>query len=302
MGRMLVHRSVMLPRMASKPSVAIVGPGNLGQALAIALARAGVPLQAIAASPRERSHEKAKRLARRVKARATDRPEEVKARVVWLCVPDSEIARAAHAFAEIGSWKGRVALHSSGALTSDELDPLRRKGAAVASVHPLMTFVGRGKVELAGVPFAIEGDSAAVRTARNLVKALGGDAYAIRKQDKAAYHAWGTFASPLLTALLATTEQVAKLAGVSGQGARLRITPILRQTLENYEQFGAAGGFSGPIIRGDVNTVKRHLQVLRRNPAACEVYIALARAALEFLPAKNKRALTSLIAKRTKIG
>jgi predicted short-subunit dehydrogenase-like oxidoreductase (DUF2520 family) len=288
--------------MASKPRVAIVGPGNFGRALAVAMRSAGIQVQAIVAPPRGRSLEKAKMLARQVRARATVQPGEVKAEVVWFCVPDSEIVRAARSFAAAGSWKGRVALHSSGALTSDQLDPLRRRGAAVASVHPLMTFVGRGKPELRGIHFAVEGNRAAVRAARKIVTALGGRTYPIRKEDKAAYHAWGTFASPLLTALLAATEQVASLAGVSGEAARRRMIPILRQTLKNYAHFGAARGFSGPIIRGDVETVKRHLQVLRGISAAREVYIALARAALEYLPAKNKKDLSSLIARRTDIG
>ena len=124
-----------------------------------------------------------------------------------------------------------------------------------------------------------------------LVKDLGGHAYSIRKKDKAAYHAWGTFASPLFTALLATTEQVAVLAGVNRKAARQRMIPILQQTLANYAAFGAAGGFSGPIVRGDVDTVKRHLRVLRGAPVAREVYMSLARAALAYLPGKNKGAL-----------
>jgi predicted short-subunit dehydrogenase-like oxidoreductase (DUF2520 family) len=72
--------------------------------------------------------------------------------------------------------------------------------------------------------------------------------------------------------------------------------PILRQTLDNYEQYGAARGFSGPIIRGDVETVRRHLRVLRRIPAVRDVYKALARAAVSYLPAKNKNALSRLLA------
>jgi predicted short-subunit dehydrogenase-like oxidoreductase (DUF2520 family) len=129
---------------------------------------------------------------------------------------------------------------------------------------------------------------------RRIVKGLGGHAYTIDKKDKAAYHAWGTFASPLLTALLATTEQVAALAGVKPKAARQRMIPILQQTLANYAAFGAADGFSGPIIRGDVDTVKRHLRVLRGTPAA-EVYIALARAALRYLPAKKKSSLKRIL-------
>ena len=120
-------------------------------------------------------------------------------------------------------------------------------------------------------------------------------AFSIRKKEKAAYHAWGTFASPLFTALLATMEQVAVLAGVGRRAAKRRMIPILLQTLANYAAFGAAGAFSGPIVRGDVDTVKKHLRVLRSRPAASEVYAALVRGALHNLPAKNKSALKQLL-------
>lgn len=282
------------PGMAAKRGIAIVGPGNLGCALASALRRARFPIRAIVARAPGKSFEKARTLAGQLKTKATIAPDTSNSEVVWFCVPDSEIARASRSFGGSGSWKGRVVLHSSGALTSDELKELRQKGAVVASAHPLMTFVGRGRPELSGVPFALEGDAAAVQAARTIVKALGGRAYVIRKLDKAAYHAWGTFASPLLTALLATTEEVARLAGVSAKEARRRMAPILSQTLANYVNFGAARGFSGPIIRGDVETVKRHLGVLRATPAARKVYVALGRSALEYLPAKNRRALRRL--------
>jgi predicted short-subunit dehydrogenase-like oxidoreductase (DUF2520 family) len=95
----------------------------------------------------------------------------------------------------------------------------------------------------------------------------------------------------LLTALLATTEHVAALAGIEAKAARRRMIPILRQTLENYTCLGTAAGFSGPIIRGDIDTMKRHLRVLGTVPAAREVYVALAQAAVQYLPGKNKAAL-----------
>jgi predicted short-subunit dehydrogenase-like oxidoreductase (DUF2520 family) len=241
---------------------------------------------------------KAQKLARKVGARALGPPAEVVADLFWFCVPDAEIAGAAMRLAERAQrleWRGRVALHSSGALTSDELDSLRRRGASVASVHPLMTFVQGSRPSLAGVSFAVEGDAAAVRVARRVVRDLGGQAYTIRKEDKAAYHAWGTFASPLFTALLATTEQVAAAAGVKRTAAKRRMLPILRQTLANYAAFDAGSGFSGPIVRGDVDTVQRHLDILGSAPAAREVYRALARAALLYLPARKKKVLRQIL-------
>ena len=289
----------MLPGMPAKPSIAIVGPGNLGSALALALARAGFAIDTIFAHGPGPSLTQARALAKRVKSRAALGCNNLTAEVVWFCVPDSDISGSARLFSSAGPWKGRVAFHSSGAQSSDELESLRQKGAKVASVHPLMTFVGKSKPALGGVSFAIEGDRAAVRLAGQIVRKLGGYAYPIRKQDKAAYHSWATFTSPLLTSLLATTEEVAKLAGVRGEDARRRMMPILWQTLANYADFGAARGFSGPIIRGDVGTVKRHLKVLRGNPAARQLYVALACAALQYLPAKNRIALRRLLTERS---
>jgi predicted short-subunit dehydrogenase-like oxidoreductase (DUF2520 family) len=128
-----------------------------------------------------------------------------------------------------------------------------------------------------------------------MVTDLAGYSCAIRKKDKAAYHAWGAFASPLFTALVATGEQVAAIAGVTRKEARRRIIPILLQTLANYASYGADGAFSGPIVRGDVDTVRRHLRVLGRVPPAREVYTALARAALRYLPAKRRRELANAL-------
>jgi predicted short-subunit dehydrogenase-like oxidoreductase (DUF2520 family) len=285
----------MLPGMAAKPRVAIIGAGNLGTALALSVQRAGYIIDAVIARSRRASLRKARRLANQVGARALADPaidpSVLRADVIWFCVPDAEIARVARALAGKVDWKGRVALHSSGALTSDELAVLRGRGASAASVHPLMTFVPGSRLSLAGVPFALEGDAAALRVARQVLEDMGSHVYAIRKKDKAVYHAWGTLASPLFTVLLATAEQVAALAGVNRKAAKRRMIPILLQTLANYAAFDAAGAFSGPIVRGDVDTVQRHLRVLRNVPAAREVYAALTRAALQYLPVKRKNSL-----------
>ena len=285
----------MLRGMARKTRIAIVGAGNLGAALAVSLHAAGYVIDAIISRAGGKSRARAVALGRRLGVPVLGDLSGSRANVVWFCVPDSAIGAVARATSQAFEWKGKVALHSSGALTSDELGSLRRRGAKVASVHPLMTFVRGSRPDLNGVSFAIEGDTLAVRAARGIVKGLGGHSYAIRKKDKAAYHAWGTFASPLVTALLATTERVAVAAGAKPTEVAQRMMPILRQTLANYEKVGAAAGFSGPIVRGDVETVRRHLRSLRRVPAAREVYVALASAALQYLPTKDRRSLKRLL-------
>jgi predicted short-subunit dehydrogenase-like oxidoreductase (DUF2520 family) len=287
---------VILPAVAVKPSIAIVGPGNLGSALAVRLHEVGYRIREILSSQRAASQKKGRALARAVGARFAFVPGALlDANVIWLCVPDREIASAAGFLARQTKWKRKVALHSSGALASDELQALRRKGAAVASLHPLMTFVSGCTPQLAGVPFAVEGDRAAVRLARRIVQDLKGELFTIPKHKKSAYHAWGAFTSPLLLAVLVTAERVAEIAGIDRKTARRRMLPIVRQTLENYARNGPEGAFSGPLIRGDVETVAKHLHALSRVGRARDVYLALARSALANLPVHNRKLLHKIL-------
>ena len=256
-------------------SIAIVGVGRLGTALAQRLSEAGYEVS-------------------KVNSRKPPRVSQLRAELVWFCVPDAEIATVARSFSE-AEWQGKLAFHSSGVLASDVLAPLRRAGARVASVHPLMTFVKGSVPQLAGVPFAIEGDQSAVRVARQIVRNLGGRPVNIRKQDKVAYHAFATMICPLLVSLLAASEKAAALARISRAEARHRMLPIVRQTLRNYGKLGPARAFSGPLVRGDVATIRAHLEVLARAPSAKSAYAALAWAALELLPNRNRRQIARIL-------
>ncbi len=290
----------MLPAVATKPTIAIIGPGRLGSALIRELTHAGYVVTAVISRENATSLRNSRRLAKLVQAHAaTTKTASYNAGLIWLCVPDREIADVGRKLAASGmkgkQWKGKIVFHSSGALASDELNGLRKKGAAVASVHPLMTFVSGSIPSLRGVPFAVEGDGAAVRLARQVVKALGGTVFTLRKKDKAAYHAWATFCSPLLIAALVTAEQVGRTAGFSVQEARRKMLPIVQQTIANYAMLGPAAAFSGPIVRGDANVVRQHLRVLRNVPAAKETYVALARSALRHLPARERKQLARIL-------
>jgi len=289
----------MPQRRAKKPSIAIVGAGNLGSALAVSLREAGYRVIEVVSRARPASRRKAQKLAGRIGAEVVwvgQRP--ISAQVAWVCVPDREIRLCAEALSRMGDWKSKTVFHSSGALGSRELGALKRKGAVIASVHPVMTFV-RGVVpDLAGVSFALEGDPTAVRVARRIVRDLGGQSFAIAETRKAAYHAWSAFTSPWLLSFLVTAERVAAAAGMRPAEARRRMLPIVRQTLENYEKRGPARSFSGPIIRGDASTLAKHLRVLRTLPDARSVYLALAKSALQNLPVRNRRQLMKMLGAR----
>jgi predicted short-subunit dehydrogenase-like oxidoreductase (DUF2520 family) len=281
--------------MAFKPRVAIVGPGRLGTALAQELRRAGYRISEIVSRNSLASRRKARALAKKVHTVAPMANPRLDAALVWFCVPDREIAKAARQLAPLTDWKGKIAFHSSGALASDELQALRRRGAAVASVHPLMTFVRASVPSMQGIPLALEGDVKATRMARQIALDLGADAFSISKSKKSAYHAWGGFTSPLLIALLVTGERVAHAAGLSPTDARKKMLPIVRQTLANYAKLGPAGAFSGPIVRGDAQVVRKHVKELKKIPEAKDVYLALARAGVRYLPLRNRKELEKLL-------
>lgn len=281
----------MLRGMNKGGAVTIVGPGRLGSALAHALMASGFSIALIVSRNDPNSARRAAKLANEVGARSAKLDAaDFHSEIVWFCVPDNDIAHIAGIAAK--KWNGKFAFHSSGALSSDELKKLQEAGASVASVHPLMTFAGRSMV-FTGVPFGLEGEKAAVLTARRVVKALGGIAFAVSKKNKSAYHAWGMFASPLLISLLRSAEDVAGLAGV--KNARALMSPIVHQTIANYFELGPEGAFTGPIVRGDADTVKKHLRALRGAKQLRSVYLALASSAVQFLPTANRKKLTKLL-------
>jgi len=284
----------------TKPSVAIIGAGSLATFLAVALNHAGFAITEIIARDSKPSLRRARRLAAKVRAQGvTIEFARLDATLLWFCVPDREIRRAASTLAHrlvAGAdpnqkVKVRFALHSSGALSSRELRPLQPADVAVASAHPLMTFVAGADPPLTNVPFAIEGDQPAVRVARRIVRALGGESFNLPAARKAAYHAWATMTSPLLVAFLVTLEEAASAARLTREDARRKSLPIIMQTLANYSRLGPAKSFSGPLIRGDAETVAKHLAVLKKDEESRAVYLALARVALRTLPVKNRREL-----------
>ncbi len=276
----------------AKPSISIVGPGRLGTSLARALHAAKYKVAEIVYRPGP-SASAAKELAKELRAELLFYPEQY-APIVFLCVGDSQLGAVSQELAN-WPWKGRVALHTSGAMTSDVLALLRDKGGAVGSVHPMMSFVRGVVTPLKGVSFALEGDAKAVRVARGIVRDLGGKSFVLKKSAKPLYHAFGAFASPLLVATLAAGERLGRKAGLTDAQARAAMRPIVEQTLKNYLEKGSAGAFSGPMIRGDVETIRKHLEALRATPEMREAYIALVRCALGTLPVKSAGAIAALL-------
>ena len=165
-------------------------------------------------------------------------------------------------------------MHLSGACTLDELDKLRveRADVEVGSLHPLQSLPDAelGARRLAGSWCAVDGPESVDR----LAVSLGMRPFRVRPEQRAAYHAAATVASNHLVALVGQANRIADAAGVPAEA----LWPLLRSTLENVEALGPEAALTGPVARGDVDTVVRHLDAIA--PEERAAYAALATAAL----------------------
>jgi predicted short-subunit dehydrogenase-like oxidoreductase (DUF2520 family) len=280
---------------APLPSIAVIGPGNWGTSLVHGLHKAGIPLSEVVASRSRSIREMPPAIPIIMLNRAV-----LDASVLWLCVPDSAIAEVTRRIVQRlakrpAQLKGRIVVHSSGALNASVLGAAARAGASIASVHPVMTFPTRVAVQLSEVPFGIEADAFARPKLNAIIRRLGGVPFTLSSSGKALYHAAGMLASPLLVSLMTAAQQMAELAGLSSPQAKRVIEPIARASLANVFSKGKANSFSGPIARGDLASIHLHLEALSQHPILAEVYRSLALYALDALPARNTRAIRRVL-------
>src|SRR2546425_901685 len=166
------------------------------------------------------------------------------------------------------SWGGRIVAHTSGAVSSAALEPLRRRGALVASLHPLASIAApRPDADFRGTPFAIEGDARAVRVLRRLVLAMGGLPVPIPREAKGLYHLIACILSNDLVAFLASGFEAARGLGLGTRQASRLYLPLIRGTVENVARLGPVKALTGPVSRGDIPTLRLHVEALRTLPA-----------------------------------
>ena len=281
-------------------TIAIVGAGRVGRALGTRLRELGWSVGAVVT----RSEGTARKAVRAIgggQAHAGSTRQVVGADVILIATPDSAIERVAQSLAKIGGneWRGRIVLHTSGALDRSALAALGKRGAAIGSIHPLQTFSGAAIPNLDGAVFGVEGDRKAQGMARRIARELGGVPVRLESRDKAAYHAAGAFASGLVLALVEAATRMLTARGFQRKRALQAVLGLTRQTLENLERTGARAAWTGPIARGDFSTVARHAAALRRlsaeHRAAYAAVSRLAAAVLARNPRQTRRQLDKVL-------
>ena len=272
---------------------AVVGTGRLGTALAGALVEAGYPLAGLADADISAAR-RARRLVRR--GTATDDPSRTadKADLVFLCVPDAAIRPVAAALARSDvDWTGKIVFHASGLVPASALGPLRARGASTAAFHPIQSFPGRTQTA-SSEPFrnifvGLEGGRRAVAAGSEVARALGARPLSLGGRDKSLYHAACSVASNLLVPLFDLACEALVKAGFPPSRAGNILLPLLEGTLQSVKRLNRPDALTGPIARGDEETVRRHLRALGRIPRAEAVYRLLARQALDLVARKGIR-------------
>lgn len=196
--------------------------------------------------------------------------------ILILSVPDDALAGVAGLVAAQGLAPERcVALHLSGALSTEVLAPLHARGYAVGSLHPLQTVANAitGADRLPGSYFSVAGERGAVAAARRLLGALGSPTITVSERARPVYHAAAVMASGYLVTLLAAAGRLLVQAGIPEDEALPALLPLARGTLSALEESELSRAITGPMVRGDVETVGLHMRSLE--PRERTLYAAL---------------------------
>ncbi|HEX5546630.1 MAG TPA: Rossmann-like and DUF2520 domain-containing protein [Ktedonobacterales bacterium] len=292
-------RTAALSNIGNIGNIGIVGSGAVGGTLARAIAAAGGAV--VAVSARHLDHAEA--LAQHIPGcQAYATPEEVAAssHLVLLAVPDDAIIPVCEGI----HWSAnQCVVHLSGAMSARALSAAGKRGASVAALHPLMTFtraltaspLDEIQERLRGCVWALESSDEALRAMlHNMVTALDGKVAVLSENDRIPYHIAGVLASNYVVTLIGAAVALWESFGEDASLAREALLPLLRASVENLAAMPPSTALSGPIARGDLGTLRAHLDWLASNAqtspdisALRDAYLALARLTVPLAEAKG---------------
>ncbi len=240
--------------------IGFIGAGTTGTALAVRLSQKECPVAAVFS----RTSSSAQKLAGLVpNCQVCHTAQELAdaAELVFITTPDDVIAQVC---AEVQWHKGQSVVHCSGAHSVDILDSARKLGATVGSFHPLQTFadVNQAIENLPGSTFALEAEEPLLSTLKDLTSLLNGNWVLLKPGDKVLYHAAAVIACNYLVTLVKLALDLWQDFGTSQKEATRALLPLLKGTINNIDNIGLPNCLTGPVARGDLGTIERHLSVL----------------------------------------
>ena len=259
-----------------------VGPGRVGLALGYALVQADAVASLVyqGRRPDPPSHPLFHQGIAEYRY-GLERPEEGTTALI-LTVPDRVLPEIAVAMAGRGEApSGCPALHTSGVQGAEPLEPLNRVGYRAGTLHPLQAIAHpvTGAERLMGSTFAISGEREALAVVRRLVSLLGGRSIAVPTHRRPLYHAAAVLGSNYLVVLLSRAIRLLEDTGAGHHEAVQAMVSLAQGSLANVEELGLDVALTGPVVRGDVETVDLHLRTLEG--ADARFYAAMGLLALE---------------------
>ena len=252
-------------RRPGRLGVGIIGAGKVGAVLGAALRAVEHAIIGVSAVS-EASLERAEMLLPGVPV--LEIPEIVeRAELVLIAVPDDSLPELVDGLAKLGAWQpGQLIAHTSGRFGIAVLEPARRMGAIPLALHPAMTFTGMSLdlARLADCSFGITAPSAVLPVAQALVVEMGAEPVVIEEAQRPLYHAALAHASNHLVTVTAQSTQL--LADIGVDQPHRMLGPLMRASLENALAAGE-GALTGPVARGDVGTVRAHIDALDSQPS-----------------------------------
>jgi predicted short-subunit dehydrogenase-like oxidoreductase (DUF2520 family) len=246
--------------------VSIIGAGRLGTSLACALLKKGFRIKALSCKTNSSARE-SRQIIGEGKASIDNIQTARNAELIIICLPDEEIAKVARELAASDiDWSKKFVFHCSGLLSSKILDPLKAKGALTASLHPIQSFSQK-------------------RTAPGHFKNIY---FGLQAKDKPFYHAACSTASNFLVVLLDMAASLLKQTGLEEEQALQILIPLVQGTLDNVKKFNIGTSLTGPVMRGDLKSIKKHLEAMRTFPGYYEIYRRMAAQALEIAKRKKR--------------
>ncbi len=267
--------------------IGFIGAGTTGTALAVRLSQKECPVVAVSSRTLS-SAEKLAGLVPDCQVYHTAQELADVAELVFITTPDDVIAQVC---SEVQWRGGQSVVHCSGAHSVDILEAAKKLGAGVGSFHPLQTFAGVEQAieNLPGSTFALEAEEPLLATLKELTSLLNGSWVELRPGDKVLYHAAAVFACNYLVTLVKLALDLWQDFGVSSKEATRALMPLLEGTMNNINNIGLPNCLTGPVARGDLGTIERHLSALEaKSPSLLITYKELGLQTIPIALAKGK--------------
>ncbi|MEQ8525632.1 DUF2520 domain-containing protein [Gracilimonas sp.] len=257
-----------------KPRITIIGLGSVGTAFLNVLSEAGYQVLSVY-NRSEIDPDLIKKFPNTIFTKGLPKESGELGDIIFITVSDDAIESISEALSEsLAALNGKIVAHCSGAHSSVVLSSMQKKGVSVASFHPMKAITPKTN-SFEGTWFDVEGEEEAMLKLEKIADNLKAHSFRVEPKAKPLLHASAVVASNYLVVLAELVSKISSLGNVPEETALKAITPLMENTLQNVKELGVTEALTGPIARGDLKTVKQHIESLKKAPELLSLYRTL---------------------------